>query len=131
MNNIMRYAIFIFIFIVFTYAEDTCLAQDVLKEDSSKKNVTVNANVDKARATIGDKINYKITIDFSENIEVFFPETKEKVGDLTVKDFDVTDIEKEEGRTRRELMYVLETYKPVRILFPHLILNTKRSLKMR
>ena len=80
MNNIIRYAIIIFI--VFAYAEDTCLAQDALKEESSKKPVSVSANVDKARATIGDKINYKITVDFPENIEVFFPETKDKVGGL-------------------------------------------------
>ena len=127
MNNIIRYAIFIFI--VFVYVEDTCLAQDILIEEISKKLVNVNANVDKARATIGDKINYKITVDFSENIEVFFPETKEKVGDLTVKDFDVTDIEKEEGRITRELGYVLETYKTGSYIIPAFDIKYKEKLK--
>ncbi len=76
MNNIIRYSIFIFI--VFAYAKVTYVvqAQGSLKEENPKHLVNVTANVDKARATIGDKINYKITVDFPEGIEVLFPETK-------------------------------------------------------
>ncbi len=129
MNNIVRYSIFILI--VFVYAKETSVAQaqGTLKEEASKQLVSVSANVDKARATIGDKINYKITVDFPENIEVFFPETKEKVGDLTVKDFDVTDIEKEEGRITRELMYVLETFKTGSYIIPTYDIKYKEKLK--
>ncbi len=129
MNNIIRYSILIFI--VFVYVKETCIvqAQDVLKEEDSKQLVSVNANVDKAMATIGDEINYKITVDFSEKIEVLFPETKEKVGDLTVKDFDVTDIEKEEGWITRELSYVLETYKTGSYIIPAFDIKYKEKLK--
>ena len=129
MNNIIRYSIFIFIFIVFAYAEETCLAQDVLKEESADNTVTVNANVDKARATIGDKINYKITVGFPENIEVFFPETKDKVGGLAVKDFAVSDTEKEKGRIIREFRYVLETYKTGSYIIPAFDIKYKEKLK--
>lgn len=129
MNNIIRYAIFIFIFIVFAYAEDTCLAQDIVKEESTKMPVSVSASVDKARATIGDKINYKITVAFPENIEVFFPETKDKVGGLAVKDFDVADIEKEKGRITREFRYVLETYKTGSYIIPAFDIKYKEKLK--
>jgi len=127
MNNIIRYVIIIFI--VFVYAENTCLAQGRVKEESSKKPVNVSANVDKARATIGDKINYKITIDFSENIEVFFPETKDKVGGLAVKDFSVSDIERDKGRITRELRYVLETYKTGSYIIPAFDIKYKEKLK--
>ena len=127
MNNIIRYAIIIFI--VFAYAEDMCLAQDALKEESSKKPVSVSAGVDKARATIGDKINYKITVDFPENIEVFFPETKDKVGGLAVKDFAVSDIERDKGRITRELSYVLETYKASSYIIPAFDIKYKEKLK--
>ncbi|MHC4268598.1 MAG: hypothetical protein ACYSTS_09045 [Planctomycetota bacterium] len=129
MNNIVRYSIFIFI--VFAYTEGSCVvqAQGSLKEENSKQLVNVTANVDKARATIGDKINYKITVDFPENMEVFFPETKEKVGDLTVKDFDVADIEKEEGRITRELMYILETYKTGSYIIPAFDIKYKEKHK--
>ncbi|MGR3294151.1 MAG: BatD family protein [Candidatus Scalindua sp.] len=129
MNNIIRYSIFIFIFIVFAYAEDMCLAQDILKEESSKKPVSVSASVDKARATIGDKINYKITVDFPENIEVFFPETKDKVGGLAVKDFAVSDIERDNGRITREFSYVLETYKVSSYIIPAFDIKYKEKLK--
>ena len=129
MNNIIRYSIFIFIFIVFAYTEDTCLAQDVLKEESSEKPVSVSASVDKARATIGDKINYKITVDFPENVEVFFPETKDKVGGLAVKDFAVSDIERDNGRITRELSYVLETYKASSYIIPAFDIKYKEKLK--
>ncbi len=127
MKNTIRYAIFILIF--FTYAENMCLAQDIVKAVSSEKPVSVSANVDKARATIGEKITYKITIDFPENIEVFSPETREKIGDLTVKDFDVTDIEKEKGRITRELSYVLETYKSSSYIIPAFDIKYKEKLK--
>jgi len=129
MNNIIRYAIIIFIFIVYAYAEDTCLAQEALKDESSKNLVSVSANVDKARATIGDKINYKITVDFSDNIEVFFPETKDKVGGLTVKDFDVADIEKDKGRITREFSYILETYKASSYIIPAFDIKYKEKHK--
>jgi hypothetical protein len=127
MNNIIRYSIFIFI--VFTCIEKTCIAQDTLNEENPKQLVNVNANVDKARATIGDKINYKIIVDFPEGIEVFFPETKEKVGDLTVKDFAVNDIEKEQGRTIREHNYILETYKAGSYIIPAFDIKYKEKLK--
>jgi hypothetical protein len=127
MNNIIRYSIFIFI--VFTCIEKTCIAQDTLNEENPKQLVNVNANVDKARATIGDKINYKIIVDFPEGIEVFFPETKEKVGDLTVKNFAVNDIEKVQGRTIREHNYILETYKAGSYIIPAFDIKYKEKLK--
>ncbi len=127
MNNITRYAIIIFM--LFLYAEDMCLAQDALIEENSNKSVSVSAGVDKARATIGDEINYKITVDFPENIEVFFPETKDKVGGLAVKDFAVSDIERDKGRITRELNYVLETYKASSYIIPAFDIKYKEKLK--
>jgi hypothetical protein len=129
MNNIIRYSIFIFVLILFARAENMCQAQDILKEESSKKPVSVSANVDKARATIGDKINYKITVDFPADVDVFFPETKDKVGGLTVKDFAVSDIERDEGRITRELSYVLETYKVSSYIIPAFDIKYREKLK--
>ena len=127
MNNITRYAIIIFM--LFLYVEDTCLAQDALKDGSSKRSVSVSAGVDKARATIGEEINYKITVDFPENVEVFFPETQDKIGGLTVKDFAVSDNESDEGRIRRELSYVLETYKASSYIISAFDIKYKEKLK--
>ena len=127
MNNITRYSIIIFM--LFLYAEETCFAQDALKEENSNKPVSVTAGVDKARATIGDEINYKITVDFPENVEVFFPETQDKIGGLTVKDFAVSDIKRDEGRITRELNYVLETYKASSYIISAFDIKYKEKLK--
>ncbi len=127
MNNIIRYAIIIII--LFVYTEDTCRAQDVSKDENPEQLVSVSANVDKARATIGDKINYRITVDFPANIEVVFPETKDKVGGLAVKDFAVSDTEKEEGGTTREFRYVLETYKTGSYIIPASDIKYKEKTK--
>ena len=127
MNNITRYAIIIFM--LFLYVEDTCLAQDALKDESSKRSVSVSAGVDKARATIGEEINYKITVDFPENVEVFFPETQDKIGGLTVKDFAVSDNKSDEGRITRELSYVLETYKASSYIISAFDIKYKEKLK--
>ena len=129
MNNITRYAIIIFM--LFLYVEDTCLAQDALKEEgSANKPVSVTAGVDKARATIGEEINYKITVDFPENVEVFFPETQDKIGGLTVKDFAVSDNKSDEGRITRELSYVLETYKASSYIISAFDIKYKEKLKL-
>ncbi|MCP4253136.1 MAG: protein BatD [Candidatus Scalindua sp.] len=127
MNYIIRYAIIILM--LFVYAEDMCLAQDTLKEENANKSVSVSAGVDKARATIGEEINYKITVDFPENVEVFFPETQDKIGGLTVKDFAVSDIKGDEGRITRELSYVLETYKASSYIIPAFDIKYKEKLK--
>ncbi len=128
MNNIIRYAIIIFALI--TYIDNMCLAQDaLLKEAISKKTVSVSAGVDKARATIGEEINYKVTVDFPENIEVFFPETQDKIGGLKVKDFAVSDIESDGGRIIRELSYILETYKASSYIIPAFDVKYKERLK--
>lgn len=130
MNNVFRNSIFFLI--VFLCVVKICLvdAKDTLtKEEVSGKLVRVSADVDKARATIGDKINYKITIDFPENIEIYLPGAKDKVGDLAVKDFDVNDSEKEKGRITRELSYVLETYKTGSYIIPAFDIGYKDKLK--
>ena len=127
MNNITRYAIIIFM--LFLYVEDTCLAQDALKDESSKRSVSVSAGVDKARATIGEEITYKITVDFPENVEVFFPETQDKIGGLAVKDFAVSDIKGDDGRITRELNYVLETYKASSYIISAFDIKYKEKLK--
>ena len=106
MNKIIRYGIFILIVLIFaeyTYADRKTLG----KEDSRPR---VNANVDKAKVTIGDKINYKITVGFPEEIEVLPPEIKDELGGLAVEDFGIEESMNEEGEITREIWCVLETF---------------------
>ena len=81
---------------------------ETLEEGDSKPHV--NANVDKAKVTIGDKINYKITVDFSEGIEVLPPEIKDEVGGLAVEDSGIEESRNEKGGITQEIWCVLETF---------------------
>ena len=114
MNKIIRYGIFILIVLV--YAEYTYAARKTLEEGDSKPHV--NANVDKAKVTIGDKINYKITVDFLEGIEVLPPEIKDEVGGLAVEDFGIEESMNEKGEITREIWCVLETFNTGSYIIP-------------
>ncbi len=116
MNKIIRYTILIFIF--FVYAKYTCVAKETLEEGNYKPYVKVNANVDKAKVTIGDKIKYKITVNFPEGIEVFPPEIKDKVGGLAVKDFGIEESGNEKGRFTKEIWCDLETFNTGSYIIP-------------
>ena len=106
MNKIIRYGIFILIVLV--YVEYTYAARKTLAEGDSR--LHVNANVDKAKVTIGDKIQYKITVDFSEEIEILLPEIKDEVGGLAVEDFGIKESRNEKGGITQEIWYALETF---------------------
>jgi hypothetical protein len=114
MNKIIRYGIFILILIV--YAEYTCVAKEILEDGDSAPHV--NANVDKAKVTIGDKIKYKITVDFLEGIEILLPEIKDKVGGIAVKDFGIEESRNEKGRITQEIWYTLETFNTGSYIIP-------------
>ncbi len=116
-NKIIRYGILIFI--VFVYAKYTCAAKETLEKGNSKPHVNVNANVDKAKVTIGDKIKYKITVDFHEGIEVLPPEIKDKkVGGLAINDFGIEESRNEKGGITQEILYTLETFNTGSYIIP-------------
>ena len=121
MNNTIRYGIFILIVLV--YAEYTYAARKTFEEEDSKPHV--NANVDKAKVTIGDKINYKITVDFFEGIEVLLPEIKDEVGGLAVEDFGIEESMNEKGEITREIWCVLETFNTGSYIIPALDIKYK------
>ncbi len=114
MNKIIRYGIFILIVLV--YAEYTYAGRKTLEEGDSKPHV--NANVDKAKVTIGDKINYKITVDFLEGIEVLPPEIKDEVGGIAIKDFGIEESRNEKGKITQKIWYSLETFNTGSYIIP-------------
>ena len=114
MDKIIRYGIFILIVLV--YAEYTYAARKTLAEGDSKPHV--NADVDKAKVTIGDKIKYKITVDFPDGIEILLPEIKDEVGGIAVKDFGIEESRNEKGRITQEIWYTLETFNTGSYIIP-------------
>lgn len=116
MNKIVKYVIFILIVLV--YAKYTYADGKTLEEGNSKPHVNVDANVDKAKVTIGDKIKYKITVDFPEGIEVLLPEIKDEAGGLAVKDSGIEESRNEKGRITQKIWYTLETFNTGSYIIP-------------
>lgn len=127
MNKIISYAIVVLIALVFT--KHTCMAEKTLDAEGSGQIVNVSAYVDKAKVTIGERITYKITIDFSEGTDVLPPEIKDTIGGLAVKDSGIEESEKKDGGFTRKLWYVLETYKTGSYIMPAFDIKYIKKLK--
>ncbi len=130
MKNIIKHSIFIII-IILAYSKHFCMANEnnetnVSKGDS-KSLINVNTTVDKAKITIGDKITYKIIVDFPEEIEVMFPEIKDKIGGFTAIDFGDEELKRDEGRITLERWYTLETYTTGSYIIPAINVKHKRK----
>ncbi len=106
MNNIIRHIIFILI--ILAYTKCFCMAGENSETNTNKEKedsrslINVNTTVDKAKITIGDKITYKIIVDFPDEINVMPPEIKDKIGDFTAVDSGIEELKKEDGRIRQE-----------------------------
>lgn len=121
----------VLITIVFQCMIFTCIADDDKVKTSVKEGldslIGVNAFVDNAKVTIGDKIEYKITIDSTKEIEVVFPEIKDKLGGLTVVDSGKEKLKENEGRVLQERSYTLETYTVGAYIIPAIEIKHKRK----
>ncbi len=124
-----------FIIIILACIKYSCLANEGYEEDQgeeiSKTSVNVNATVDKAKITIGDKIRYKITVDSSGEIEVVTPEIGNELGGLTVVDTGAERFERDEGTITLERWYVLETYNTGSYVIPAIEIKYKDKTEER
>ncbi|MFQ5965143.1 MAG: hypothetical protein ACE5KZ_12790 [Candidatus Scalinduaceae bacterium] len=104
----------IYVLIILACAESLCMASEDIEtkviNKEAKSLINVNATVDKAKITIGDKINYKIMVDSSREIEVVLPVIGDKIGDFTVVDSGTDELKKDKERITKERWYILETY---------------------
>lgn len=74
-----------------------------------KTPITIKAEVNKHTVNIGDKIKYTITISYSKNIEVEFPDFVKNLGNFAIKDFG----ERQKsflGKQTVTTWYLLDTY---------------------
>ncbi|HDY67157.1 MAG: hypothetical protein JYX80_00885 [Candidatus Scalindua sediminis] len=127
MKNTIKHSIFIIILIL-AYSKYSCMANETnVSEGDSKSLIKVNATVDKAKITIGDKITYKIIVDSPEEIEVMFPETGDKIGEFTAVDFGDEELKRDEGRITLEWWYTLETYTTGSYIIPAINVKHKRK----
>jgi hypothetical protein len=129
MNNIIRHIIFILI--ILAYTQCFCMASENNETNKEKEDsrslINVSTTVDKAKITIGDKITYKIIVDFPDEVNVMPPEIKDKIGDFTAVDSGIEELKKEDGRVRQERWYLLETYTVGSYIIPAINVKHKRK----
>ncbi|MDR4505255.1 MAG: BatD family protein [Candidatus Scalindua sp.] len=125
MRNILEYMLCIVILLSCT--GNICTGDNADKKDAdygkAESPVNANATVDKAKVTIGDRIQYTITADAPEDTEMVFPEMKEELAGFNVIDSGAEFIKSGEGRVREERWFLLETFKTGSYIIPAITLH--------
>jgi hypothetical protein len=127
MRNILDYKICIFIFL--SCIGTICAADETDKQDTLYGTlvlpVRANASVDKAQATIGERIKYRVTADAPEDTDILFPEMKEELAGFDVIDSGTQLLSRKEGRVIEERWFLLETFKPGSYIIPAITIHYK------
>lgn len=90
--------------------------------------VTADASVDRNEITIGDRIRFRLKVEYEHGIEVTFPEFGEKLAEFTIKDYGRTEPEKQRnGRLASEEWYVLDTFLTGSYTIPSLTVKYKTT----
>ena len=76
--------LFLFVFLIISVAN----AQNSLIE--------INSSVDTSRITIGDRIKYVVTIDYSDSLEIEHPGAGINLGQFEIKDYKIHDAEEKD-----------------------------------
>ncbi|GAB4341056.1 MAG: hypothetical protein Kow0037_27360 [Calditrichia bacterium] len=77
---------------------------------SARSLIRVQAEVDKNLITIGDRIQYKLTIEHQKGIRIEQPGPGANLGQFEIKDFEILDPVEENGLVRREYLYVISVF---------------------
>ncbi|MCD6115691.1 hypothetical protein J7K93_01640 [bacterium] len=72
--------------------------------------VTISSAVDKSRIKIGDVITYTVTVSYLKNVEVKAPGAGENLGAFEIRNYKISDPEKENGRTVLKAEYKISTF---------------------
>ncbi|MFP4458194.1 MAG: BatD family protein [Candidatus Zixiibacteriota bacterium] len=72
---------------------------------------SITSSIDKNEITIGEKVNYKVEIQYPKSSALNTPAIGQNLGMFEIKNFEVKDpIEQEEGNLRQEIEYEISTY---------------------
>jgi len=83
------------------------------KWSASKDNaVYADASVDKTVGAIGDKVRYAIKVKYKKDLTVTFPDFKDRIGGLTIKDAGEKPLKRSGEYLQSERWYRLETMTP-------------------
>ena len=78
-----------------------------VESESPREPVVAQASVDRAVATTGDLITYRIVVDAESDFQIEVPEAGAEIAGFRIVDIGRTEPESRNGRTRRERWYEL------------------------
>ncbi len=118
----------LYIVIVLSFLGTICTAADKASKrdpDYNKTTPSVEANaiVDKARATIGERIRFKVTVDAPEGTEIIFPEMEKELKGFDVIDSGTKLIKRKEEEVTEERWFLLETFKTGSYIIPTIAIH--------
>ena len=77
---------------------------------SNQSLIEINSSVDTSRITIGDRIKYEITIDYSDSLAIDHPGAGINLGQFEIKDYKIYDPEEKENRIFQKYEYTISVF---------------------
>ena len=78
--------------------------------DEQNSLIEINSSVDTSRITIGDRIKYEITIDYSDSFAIEHPGAGINLGQFEIKDYKIYDPEEKENRIIQKYEYIISVF---------------------
>jgi len=72
--------------------------------------ISVSSSVDKARIRIGDLIHYSVKVTHDDSVQVEMPGFAANLGGFEIRDYELKDPQKQDGRIVNEASYTISTF---------------------
>jgi len=72
--------------------------------------IEINSLVDTSRITIGDRIKYEVTIDYSDSLTIMHPGDGINLNQFEIKDYKIHDAENRDGRVFQKYEYTISVF---------------------
>ncbi len=72
--------------------------------------VSISSSVDKSNITIGDLITYTVSVTHNKDVEVHMPGHGANLGGFEIRDYEVKDPEKVDGKIVKSVSYMISTF---------------------
>lgn len=72
--------------------------------------IEINSKVDTSRISIGDRIKYVVTIDYSDSLEIEHPGVGINLGQFEIKDYKIHEAEKKDDRIFQKYEYTISVF---------------------
>jgi len=87
-----------------------CIIYFVSFANEGNSLIEINSSVDTSRITIGDRIKYEITIDYSDSLAIEHPGAGINLGQFEIKDYRIYDPEEKDNRIIQKYEYTISVF---------------------